>query len=307
MAAVDVGASRPQGGSSSPVPLLWAIPAPLAMWPLDRSLELDFDTDEFGPWISSTASPMVLSGGPGGRADPSPGGGDATGTEELSEKPDDAPKTYSLTTEVSIVSEQNPGAPAGSKDSLSSEEEPAPDFPIIDTAVPVREGFVGYRLTPSLFPGRAPTLRFTSICGAPSSAAPEEGTIHYEKKDDDARKGFYRISRVPAHAMLVNTFKRAGLQSTRGDSWNILWGARLKEEEYTTLNPFQRINHFPGTWNIGRKDHLFRRLQKMRRQHGSEHFKFVPQTFFLPSDYQLLADALKPAAAAGPRVGRGPA
>lgn len=31
------------------------------------------------------------------------------------------------------------------------------------------------------------------------------------------------------------------------------WAKRVAPEEYEDLNPFQRINHFPGTWGIGRK------------------------------------------------------
>eukprot|EP01004_Peranema_trichophorum_P011128 NODE_998_length_2193_cov_39.142029_g852_i0.p1 GENE.NODE_998_length_2193_cov_39.142029_g852_i0~~NODE_998_length_2193_cov_39.142029_g852_i0.p1 ORF type:complete len:651 (-),score=107.31 NODE_998_length_2193_cov_39.142029_g852_i0:239-2098(-) len=60
-----------------------------------------------------------------------------------------------------------------------------------------------------------------------------------------------------------------------------------------SLNPFQKVNHFPGTWNIGRKDMLFRNLQRMKRCYGSEEYYFVPQTFLLPGDWTLLCNELE--------------
>ena len=58
------------------------------------------------------------------------------------------------------------------------------------------------------------------------------------------------------------------------------------------LNPFQKINHFPGTWHIGRKDMLHRNLQRMRREKGAHEYYFAPQTFLLPGDWTLLCNEL---------------
>lgn len=50
----------------------------------------------------------------------------------------------------------------------------------------------------------------------------------------------------------------------------------------------QKINHFPGTFNIGRKDRLWKNYQKLRNTHGKDEFTFLPRTFCLPADTKLL-------------------
>lgn len=47
------------------------------------------------------------------------------------------------------------------------------------------------------------------------------------------------------------------------------------------------MNHFPGTWELGRKDKLYRTVNKFRRQKGSP-FDFVPRFFVLPDDWDSL-------------------
>ena len=52
-----------------------------------------------------------------------------------------------------------------------------------------------------------------------------------------------------------------------------------------------QLNHFPGSFQIGRKDRLWRNLSKLQVQNGKKEFGFFPQTFVLPSDMKLLKRA----------------
>lgn len=52
-----------------------------------------------------------------------------------------------------------------------------------------------------------------------------------------------------------------------------------------------QLNHFPGSFQIGRKDRLWRNLSKLQVQNGKKEFGFFPQTFVLPSDLKLLKRA----------------
>lgn len=54
--------------------------------------------------------------------------------------------------------------------------------------------------------------------------------------------------------------------------------------------PFQ-LNHFPGSFQIGRKDRLWRNLLKMQARCGKKEFNFFPQSFILPQDIKLLRKA----------------
>jgi tubulin polyglutamylase TTLL4 len=43
-----------------------------------------------------------------------------------------------------------------------------------------------------------------------------------------------------------------------------------------------------GTFNIGRKDRLWKNYHRLRLKFGKDEFSFLPRTFCLPSDTKLL-------------------
>jgi tubulin polyglutamylase TTLL4 len=51
------------------------------------------------------------------------------------------------------------------------------------------------------------------------------------------------------------------------------------------MNKFQKINHFPGCWNLGRKDYMWKNLNKQRRSHPDA-YNFVPNTYLFPADFE---------------------
>ena len=50
------------------------------------------------------------------------------------------------------------------------------------------------------------------------------------------------------------------------------------------MNKFQKMNHFPGCWHLGRKDYMWKNLNKQRRS-NPEAYNFVPNTYLFPADY----------------------
>jgi len=85
--------------------------------------------------------------------------------------------------------------------------------------------------------------------------------------------------------------ERNGFQPcTSGEAdWNIFWGRPLRPNEFGELDQFQKVNHFPGTSVLGRKDQLARACQRARRLWGAEEMDFLPKTWVLPSDRSELA------------------
>jgi hypothetical protein len=65
--------------------------------------------------------------------------------------------------------------------------------------------------------------------------------------------------------------------------WNILWSLPLKPEILRNYDIYKRCNHFPGTFQLGRKDNLYRNVFKMIRDFGDE-YRIVPKTWILPED-----------------------
>ena len=65
--------------------------------------------------------------------------------------------------------------------------------------------------------------------------------------------------------------KRSGFRRLlRGSSYHVLWGSHLTEKQLRRLRPHQRINHFPGSYGIGRKDYLWKNFSRMQREHPAE-------------------------------------
>ena len=70
--------------------------------------------------------------------------------------------------------------------------------------------------------------------------------------------------------------------------WHVYWkGGRFKPSEYAAANPLQRLNHFPKTMGITKKDCLLRNLRRMRATHGAI-YNFFPESYILPSEYLTL-------------------
>ncbi|KAJ0063116.1 hypothetical protein NL108_012575, partial [Boleophthalmus pectinirostris] len=71
------------------------------------------------------------------------------------------------------------------------------------------------------------------------------------------------------------------------NDFNLMWtGSHLKPYILRGLQDFQKVNHFPRSYELTRKDRLYKNIQRMQQAHGFKNFHIVPQTFVLPSEYQ---------------------
>jgi hypothetical protein len=52
-----------------------------------------------------------------------------------------------------------------------------------------------------------------------------------------------------------------------------------------SLGPHQRVNQFPRSFEVTRKDTLARNMGRMKQLSGERHFAFFPTTFVLPRDH----------------------
>ncbi|KAK2532672.1 hypothetical protein Q9966_008234 [Columba livia] len=79
--------------------------------------------------------------------------------------------------------------------------------------------------------------------------------------------------------------------SKKSDDWLGCWGHHMKSPSFRAIREHQKLNHFPGSFQIGRKDRLWRNLLKMQSRCGKKEFNFFPQSFILPQDIKLLRKA----------------
>lgn len=70
--------------------------------------------------------------------------------------------------------------------------------------------------------------------------------------------------------------------------WSGTWANQIKCVQYKTLHDHQKFNHFPGTFQIGRKDYLWRNIQAMKAKFGERKFDIMPTTYILPQDRKTL-------------------
>uniref|UniRef100_A0A7S3R6Q4 Tubulin--tyrosine ligase-like protein 9 n=1 Tax=Dunaliella tertiolecta TaxID=3047 RepID=A0A7S3R6Q4_DUNTE len=81
-------------------------------------------------------------------------------------------------------------------------------------------------------------------------------------------------------------FREAGWRVTKGKRWVVCWGSIFTAAEFAGLHEFQRVNHFPGTWELGRKDNLYRNVAALKRtKGGGDVLSIVPRFFILPRDF----------------------
>jgi tubulin polyglutamylase TTLL5 len=72
-----------------------------------------------------------------------------------------------------------------------------------------------------------------------------------------------------------------------------MWScSNIKSQVYQALTRYQKVNHFPKSTEITRKDCMYRLLARMREFHGAKHYGFVPLTFILPNELAELQEAM---------------
>ena len=81
----------------------------------------------------------------------------------------------------------------------------------------------------------------------------------------------YRVERAPP--LVREVFEAKGYreydEEEDGDEWHMFWKCgRFKPSEYAAANRGQRVNHYPKTTGITKKDTLLRNLRRMRGIHG---------------------------------------
>ncbi|EAN76932.1 tubulin tyrosine ligase protein, putative [Trypanosoma equiperdum] len=96
---------------------------------------------------------------------------------------------------------------------------------------------------------------------------------------------------VVAFKVVIDAFEASGMKYTASNElFNVIWAKRATTYILSHLGPYQKVNHFPGTWGIGRKDSLATNIQKMQRYFGLDNFNVIPMTFLLPKQRSQLED-----------------
>ncbi|XP_071417888.1 tubulin monoglutamylase TTLL4 isoform X1 [Pithys albifrons albifrons] len=132
----------------------------------------------------------------------------------------------------------------------------------------------------SLFPNVRPTIYFST----------QDETV--EKLPWEQRKLLrWKMCRVTPNIVKQTVGRSHFKVSKKNNDWLGCWGHHMKSPSFRGIREHQKLNHFPGSFQIGRKDRLWRNLLKMQARCGKKEFNFFPQSFILPQDIKLLRKA----------------
>ena len=121
-----------------------------------------------------------------------------------------------------------------------------------------------------------------------------------------ADKGYYFKMYNNVEARLIRSIlEDNGLREAtkRDQEFTVMWASsNIKSQVYQSLTRYQKVNHFPKSTEITRKDCMYRLLARMRQIHGklsavnligAKHYGFVPLTFILPNELNELQEAMQ--------------
>lgn len=152
------------------------------------------------------------------------------------------------------------------------------------------------KLLRSVFVGRPPVLCFDyypAHLGEPRNQSRVLGDEELQVEGfTTLPKMFYHHSSsrdIHEYNAVVNTLRHV-LYSTSlsGGKFSLLWGDVPTPDLIRGFNPYQKTNHFPSSWQVGRKDLLWKNVHRMKRQFP-KHFDIMPTTYVLPEDSQVWA------------------
>ena len=97
----------------------------------------------------------------------------------------------------------------------------------------------------------------------------------------------YKLSnseaRILGQIFQANGFREIG---SGNQDFNIMWtSSNPNPNIFKSLLPHQRINHFPRSYELTRKDRMYKNIERLQQTKGIKHFNFLPKTFILPAEY----------------------
>lgn len=154
------------------------------------------------------------------------------------------------------------------------------------------------KLLRSVFAGRPPVLFFDyahcNVERLDSGRVLSDEELNREGFDNIPKMFFCHEKTRDVHEYnaVMNTLRNAGLYRTTSNSgkWSLFWGTHPSPEQLRMFHPFQKANHFPASWHLGRKDLLWKNVYRMRRQWPQE-FNIMPVSYVLPEEFSAWVSA----------------
>jgi len=104
--------------------------------------------------------------------------------------------------------------------------------------------------------------------------------------------GYYFKAVINETKLINYTLEDNGFLESNSKDFTIYWSSStIKQNIFLNLQSFQRVNHFPKSFEITRKDLLYKNLSKMNASFSNKGYsEFIPQSYILPSEYAYLEE-----------------
>jgi len=96
--------------------------------------------------------------------------------------------------------------------------------------------------------------------------------------------------------LIKNTLEDNGFKETTSNNYTLLWSSgTIKQEAYKSLKKYQKMNHFPKSKEITRKDFLYKSICKLQTHSkaNQKDFNFLPESYILPNEHKFLQESME--------------
>ena len=134
-----------------------------------------------------------------------------------------------------------------------------------------------------------------------STSRPEVYSIVTQALAQDSQEGWYKQHASSAYqTALCPIYNARWVEMPTGlglgTTWNLLWTWSKPRINYASLLVWQKVNHFPRSRELTRKDLLKRNINRMEQlcagsKRHKNAFQIMPRTFVLPHEYNKFINA----------------
>jgi len=149
------------------------------------------------------------------------------------------------------------------------------------------------RIRESIFPNVPPYLTFIGPEEKydDGEEPPEEFVIHYTVAYGTSKTVLECIQRLGAR---IVEWSSADFGTHPGPAWDMLVVCEKSHPvDFDQLPPEMKINKFPTTSALSRKDQMWNNFRRLQKKFGKKYFAFLAETYNLPEDLKLLKWKMK--------------
>ena len=113
----------------------------------------------------------------------------------------------------------------------------------------------------------------------------QKGAIFNSYLNDSSSELLFKLVKCEAK-LLRSVLETNGFTQSDTHDWNLIWSSQsYKLQTYDNLSEYQKINHFPNSFELTRKDRLCANIVKMQEKFGKRNFNIIPDTYNLPDEF----------------------